>query len=122
MKYKFVLGAITSPDNLTKVSGEVIGKYISVGYPSDYTEFLAEIGFGDLDDIQIYEEPTLASEIYPELKEGLSEIRLIGDDMQGYCFGYKSDEMIFVEIDSKGVINEMYETSFELFLESYFRG
>lgn len=122
MKYQFVLDAITSPEDLGRISEEAINEYRSAGYPNDYIDFLKEVGFGNLDEIQVYQEPTFASEIYPERRENLSKVRLIGDDMQGYCFGYNCDEMILVEVTPQGVIKEMAEPSFASLLDSYFKG
>ena len=91
------------------------------GLPVDYLEFLQEIGFGDLGEIQLYSGPVDADSIYPSMGEHLSSILLIGDDMQGYCFGFDCHQNNrLVEIDPKGTIEREIGLGFGGLLRRYF--
>lgn len=70
--------------------------------PSDYFQYLAEVGWGESDSGRmIYSGPIKASEIFGAAFQA-SPILLLGDDMQGYCFGYDPDEKEFGEISDFG--------------------
>ena len=88
------------------------------GIPSDYLSFLQEIGFGNLGNIQIYSGPALCNSVYPQhVSDRLASIVLIGDDMQGYCFGFDIENQYrIVEVDDKGVsrVKNMTPTFFAL--------
>jgi hypothetical protein len=88
---------------------------------NDYVEFLGEVGFGNLGDIQLYGGLINPSEIYPAPRELLDKVLLFGDDTQGYCFGFKVDEeMRVVEVDPKGSINKEIEPTFSELMHAYF--
>lgn len=91
------------------------------GLPVEYLEFLQEVGFGDLGEIQLYSGPVEAASIYPSGAEPLTSILLIGDDMQGHCFGFDCDRNHqLVEIDPQGAVHRDVEPDFAGLLRSCF--
>lgn len=64
--------------------------------PAEYWEFLHRIGHGEIG-IIIYSGPVPARVVYGLKGDRLPGIVLIGDDGQGYCFGFDTqDECQFV--------------------------
>ncbi len=91
------------------------------GLSEDYLEFLREVGFGNLGKIQLYSRPTSAGSVYSPMPKHLQQILLIGDDMQGYCFGFDTDNGFrLVEISPKGTIEPGVESEFTGFLRGCF--
>jgi hypothetical protein len=89
--------------------------------PEAYLDFLQEVGYGKLGEIQLYSAPTNAQSIYSPLPEHLQRILLIGDDMQGYCFGFDMDDgFCLVEVSPKGMIESGIEPDFISLLNGYF--
>lgn len=90
------------------------------GVPDEYTEFLGSVGYGDVGDIRIYEGLTSASDIYPKPQADLSHIKLFGDDFQGYCFGFDTENgYSLVEVDPRGNIRPRTEGNFLSLIASY---
>jgi len=92
------------------------------GIQEDYLNFLHQIGFGNLGDIQLYEGPVGPSSIYGEdLTERLDGLIVFGDDFQGYCFAFDSrDSYKVVELSPAGEIDKTVEDTFIKLLEGYF--
>ena len=91
------------------------------GLPEDYLGFLGEVGFGNLGDIQLYSGPARADSIFSPMPEHLEAILLIGDDMQGNCFGFDTGNSFrLVEIAPSGTIDFTVEPDFTSLLHGYF--
>ncbi len=69
--------------------------------PDDFLDFLSEIGAGELGDgvLMIYNGLVQPQDVYgPDAAESLKEYLLLGDDMQGYCIGFRTADWNIVEI------------------------
>ena len=87
------------------------------GIPDDYLSFLTEIGWGELETLQLFSGPVPASEIYGS-KDQLSHVILIGDDYQGYCFGYETVPVFaLVEVSPSGDLRNLDKSFFD-FMEA----
>jgi len=81
------------------------------GIPEDYLEFLGTLGFGNLRNLFLYSGPSPGSELYKN--DALKDIILIGDDGQGYCFGFDSKAAYqLVEVDPRGSVEPIEARSF----------
>lgn len=90
------------------------------GIPEEYFRFLEVAGYGNLGDIQLYEGPTKAGTVYSNATGRLADILLIGDDFQGYCFGFDpTDRWKIVEVSPHGEIDTTVESEFLSLLEGY---
>lgn len=68
----------------------------------DYFHYLMSVGWGESGaGPMIYEGPTTPEEIYGPRYE-LARILLLGDDFQGYCFGYNSKSNCYGEVSDSG--------------------
>ena len=78
-------------------------KSIYSSLPTDYLSFLEEIGSGEIGNAAyvIYNGVLSPDEVYDEVTaEGLKDLLIFGDDMQGYCSGFDlSQGWSVVEID-----------------------
>lgn len=83
--------------------------------PNQYLAFLTEIGHGNLGRVQIYPAPVDPVQIYSEARRAvLKDIVIIGDDMQGFCYGFDlKDPSRIVEIDPRGSIDRTIDPTFE---------
>lgn len=122
-RFDSIIEQLEDASMLTKVSegqlAELRSRYPSV--ESEYFQFLGEVGYGDLGDIQFYNQPTSGDSIYGQNVERLKEVLIFGDDMQGYCFGFDSlNQYRVVEIDPRGNIISSGEGSFVALLDRYF--
>lgn len=89
--------------------------------PQDYLGFLGMIGCGNLGELQVYSGPISPAFVYPQPKGDLSKIVLIGDDLQGYCFGFDTGRQgVLVEVDPRGVPRDRSEGSFLSLVERFF--
>ena len=94
-----------------------------VGIPIEYTDFLEKVGYGDVGDIRLYESPTSPSDIYPKPQGDLSGIVLLGDDFQGYCFGFDTaKDFCLVEVDPRGHPRPLSEDGFLFLIAGYITG
>lgn len=60
------------------------------------------------------------SETYPNFQGDLLNVMLIGDDMQGYCFGFdKSRGFALIEVDPRGTPQDIAEHDFLSFVAAY---
>lgn len=122
-QFDSVLEQLENPSMLTKLS-EVQVEELRIRYPlieSKYIEFLKEVGYGDLGDIQIYNQPTSGDSIYNKEIDRLKHVLIFGDDMQGYCFGFDSlNQFRVVEIDPRGNIIFGGDLSFATLIDRYF--
>lgn len=90
------------------------------GVPEDYLHFLEAAGHGDLGNVQIYSGPVAATSIYPDADEHLLEILMIGDDFQGYCFGFgPTDGWSIVAVSPRGEIQRHFATDFLSLLDRF---
>ncbi len=72
------------------------------GLREDYFNYLMFVGWGETEaGPMIYEGPTTPEEIYGPRDE-LADILLLGDDFQGYCFGYNSITGCYGEVSNSG--------------------
>lgn len=70
--------------------------------PSEYLDYLLTCGYGETDSgRRIYSGPVKPESIYGQ-RFADSSIVLIGDDMQGYCFGFDKASRCFGEISDFG--------------------
>lgn len=101
--------------SLTKVSANELQSICSdfAGIPEEYLRFLEVAGYGNLGDIQLFERPTKPGTVYPNASGRLVDILLIGDDFQGYCFGFdRTDRWRIVEVSPRGEIDTTVESEF----------
>lgn len=121
-KFDELAANIENVDSLSKATSEDI-KWILERIPNvdnDYIEFLENVGYGNLGDIQLYNGVIDSDEIYPSPQDNLDDVLLFGDDMQGYCFGFKLDEgMRVVEIDPKGQLSQDVKPTFVGLMKVY---
>lgn len=89
--------------------------------PMEYLDFLKEVGYGDLNFIQIYGGTITADDVYPiEVAKKLTDFLLIGDDGQGYCFAFNiKDNYNVVEIDPTGEVDFDMGGGFNSFIETF---
>jgi hypothetical protein len=87
--------------------------------PSDYVDFLREIGYGEIGDgyFMLYSGFVNPSDIYDQTKaDKLRYILFIGDDFNGRCIGFENSHLWeLVEVDENQKINFL-NISFEEFI------
>lgn len=108
--------------SLTKVSAEQVQLLRSkhAGIPEEYLRFLELAGFGNLGSISLYSGPVKAGEVYSNAAGRLADILVIGDDFQGYCFGFDpTDSWRIVEVSPRGEIDTTVESEFLSLLGGY---
>lgn len=72
------------------------------GMPSDYLEYLRTEGWGEADNgCMIYEGPILPVDIHGDRYVGPNVV-LLGDDFQGYCFGFDLNNRCYGEVSGSG--------------------
>lgn len=70
--------------------------------PEEYFQYLREKGWGEADSGRmIYQGPIAPHEVYGARFQN-STVVLLGDDMQGYCFGFDTASEVFGEISDSG--------------------
>lgn len=119
-----VIERLSSRTDVVRITGAEVASMLSEypGIPAEYLEFLNRVGFGNLGELQFYEGPVPAGDVYPRLK-GLTTILLTCDDFQGYCYGFDvASGFALVEICPKGVVSHSGFDSFSAFIVSYFGG
>ena len=68
----------------------------------DYLSYMQSVGWGETESGKmIYQGPTAASDIYGA-RIGFAEIVLLGDDFQGYCFGFNKRSGHYGEVSEEG--------------------
>ncbi len=120
--FEEVVDHFNTQGSLTKVSANELQSVRSdhAGIPEEYLRFLEVAGYGNLGDIQLYEGPTKAGTVYPNASGRLADILLIGDDFQGYCFGFDpTDSWRIVEVSPRGEIDTTVESEFLSLLDGY---
>ncbi len=108
--------------NLTRLAAEDVDtlRREYPGLPCEYLEFLSLVGYGNLEELQLYSGPISANGIYPQPKGDLSGIVLFGDDFQGYCFGFDTTNIFcLVEIDPRGNPRSRSEKRFLSLIAGY---
>lgn len=91
------------------------------GLPADYLQFLAEVGYGDLGEVQLHSGPSTAANLYAARSESLEGVLVFGDDKQGYCFGFDTnDGFRVVEISPSGEVAKDIEPEFSSLMQGYF--
>jgi hypothetical protein len=90
--------------NLTKLSDSEIASLRSEfpNVPSDYFDFLANQGYGEIPDgLTLYSGPVSPTSILGRRAEGMSSILLIPDDLTGTSYGFDaSRNWTIVSVDS----------------------
>ena len=108
---------IERPETLEPVSEIDVSrmKELYPNLPEQYLTFLRTVGHGNLGRIQIYAGPMNPVDIYSESRRNqLNGIIIIGDDMQGFCYGFDlKDSYRVVEIDPRGNIDRTIKPDFE---------
>ena len=70
--------------------------------PTEYFVYIETVGWGEADSGRmVYSGPVVPSSIYGA-RFAKSRIVLLGDDMQGYCFGFDPDSKRLGEISDSG--------------------
>jgi hypothetical protein len=70
--------------------------------PSDYLEYLRTEGWGKaVNGHMIYEGPIPPEDIYGDSYQG-PKVVLLGDDYQGYCFGYDFNAKCYGDVSDFG--------------------
>jgi hypothetical protein len=91
------------------------------GLPADYLQFLAEVGYGNLEEFQLHSGPSPADNFYPSNYKHLEGILIFGDDKQGYCFGLDvRDGFRVVEVSPRGEVSEEDDPGFSSLMRRYF--
>ena len=68
----------------------------------DYFKYLETVGWGDSESgSMIYSGPLESDEVYGD-NDALGSILLLGDDYQGYCFGYDLDSGCYGVVSDDG--------------------
>lgn len=122
-RFDDVRGRIASIDALARSSraGVEIIRARYPGLPDDYLDFLVEVGSGDLGEFQLYSGPVPAPEMYPSGTGALAEVLLVGDDFQGYCFGFdRASGFRLVEVSPCGEVDATVESAFGTFVRAIF--
>lgn len=122
-RFDDVRGRIASIDALARLSSaDVDGLRARYpGLPEDYLDFLVEVGSGDLGEFQIYSGPVPAPEVYPSDSGALGGVLLVGDDFQGYCFGFdRASDFRLVEVSPRGEVDVTVEPAFATFVRAIF--
>lgn len=77
--------------------------------PADYFRYLREVGWGSTESGKmIYSGPVPPRDIYGS-RLGDSQVLLVGDDTQGYCFGFDRATRRWGEFDGAGRWNAWRE-------------
>jgi hypothetical protein len=74
--------------------------------PQDYFDYMGKVGWGETDSGRmIYEGPTGIADVYgPQCN--VRDVVLLGDDFQGYCFGFNLTSACYGEVSDAGVWEE----------------
>ena len=88
----------------TPLDAETIEK-LRIRHPTlrnDYFDYISRIGWGETQTGRmIYEGPIEFDEIY-NCGAHAAQVLLLGDDLQGYCFGYNLDTGCYGEVSDDG--------------------
>lgn len=91
--------------NTTKISDTELG-VLSAAYPrlpTEYFSYLRDVGWGEAASGRtIYSGPIASKDIYGAAFSR-AEIVLLGDDFQGYCFGYDTTTSTYGEVTPDGI-------------------
>jgi hypothetical protein len=92
------------------------------GLPEDYLEILTTLGYGALGILQLYSGPVRPRTIYPNSVDALYTILLVGDDTQGYCFGFDTARAFsVVEVGPHGLLEPGSYPTITEFLREHIR-
>jgi hypothetical protein len=122
-KFDAIVSNIEDPTSLTRLS-EADAAKIRNDYSwidSDYVEFLQEVGYGNLGELQLYNQPTSATSVYSVNGDRLQSVLVFGDDMQGHCFGFDAENNYrVVEVNPRGEVDLGVEDTFTGLMNGYF--
>ncbi len=119
--YLFRTRDVASLPKLTAAAQEKIRTSFP-GIPEDYVDFLGRIGYGNLGELQIYSAPIEPRDVFPCASEQLEAIVLVGDDLQGYCFGFDTTESYqLVELDPAGDIDNRFAANFSSWIRDHLK-
>ncbi len=64
---EFVIWKLSARPDVEQITGPQAAQMVSEfpGIPAEYVDFLTRVGFGDLGELQFYEGPVPAGDIYP---------------------------------------------------------
>ncbi|MES2792234.1 MAG: hypothetical protein V4719_21635 [Planctomycetota bacterium] len=113
---------LTKTSSLTKLTPRQIERLQGdfPGLPDEYVRFLSLIGYGNLEELQLYSGLVSPGSIYPKPQSDLSGIMLFGDDFQGYCFGFDIHRQFsLIEVDPRGNLQPSMQSGFLSFIASY---
>ena len=107
-------------DGLTPVSGTRMAALREQypGIPTDFIDFLVEVGAGSLDGgrYQLYDGLVGPDDIYGVVEDGLETVALFGDDLQGFNTGFDSRDWQVIEVDPTHATVQHVARSFEAFM------
>ncbi|MEO6809476.1 MAG: hypothetical protein ABI353_10245 [Isosphaeraceae bacterium] len=121
---EFVIKKLSARPDVEQITGPQAAQMVSEfpGIPAEYVDFLTRVGFGDLGELQFYEGPVPAGDIYPQHKN-TTTIIIICDDFQGTCYGFDmASDFALVEISPKGAVSPSSYESLSGLITSYFGG
>jgi hypothetical protein len=79
--------------------------------PAEYFHYLSAYGYGETESGRmIYSAPINPADIYPRF-QNRDRIVLLGDDFQGYCFGYNFDLQKYGEVSQAGIWETLDEVN-----------
>jgi hypothetical protein len=119
-----LLHNLSGVKGLGRLTEDEIREFRRVGsaLPSEYIEFVMDVGYGNLGSMQIYSRPIKAEDKFAGTGQSLQGILLFGDDLQGYLFGFDANQgNRVIEVDPMGCVHAMEERDFTSLVEAYMR-
>ena len=108
--------------SLTKLSFDVARKIQDTfpQIPEEYLQFLRNIGWGRVShSLMLYSGPVTPDEIYLDNYQNTNEVIIFGDDFNGHCFGWNTENSYsVVDIDPIDFSIEELDLSFQVFVAS----
>lgn len=121
LDYQNTKGKGSSIDKMVPISpnDEATIRALYPAIPADYVDFLLTVGAGEIGDaaFALYSGPVEPEEIYGD-SDGVENILLIGDDLQGFNVGYELDTWSVVEIDPTNRSTRKVASDFQSFIRT----
>ncbi len=121
LDYQNAKGKGSSIDKMVPISpnDEATIRALYPAIPADYVDFLLTVGAGEIGDaaFALYSGPVEPEEIYGD-SDGVENVLLIGDDLQGFNVGYELDTWSVVEIDPTNRSTRKVASDFQSFIRT----